>query len=374
MIFSGSLLQSFLFVAFPVLTASVTCTFQKADGDSRTIKIGLLVADNKSLSALHGAELAVRKANRKGGYNGTPFRMVTRSMEGPWGTGSKQAVNLIFDEEVVAILGSHDGRNAHLVEQVSTKSRIVMLSAWASDPTLSQAFVPWYFTCVPNDNQQSLSLIDEVYNVKKISKVATVSGNDYDSEMAVKCYLKNAKAAGKNDVVQFSFNNSTNDFSGLLDQIRKSDVNAIILFGPPSASSAIIRQLRLKKMIQPVFCSLAVLGEKEITNPDLIKDEVNVYSFPVIYPDSSGIRFRNEYQKSYGKLPDIVAAYAYDGMNLLIDAIRSGGTERENLQKAISNIHFTGVTGLIEFDARGNRKGVSHLKEIKKENTGSVEK
>ena len=46
-------------------------------------------------------------------------------------------------------MGSHDGRNAHLVEQVATKSQVVFLSAWASDPTLSQAFVPWFFSCVP---------------------------------------------------------------------------------------------------------------------------------------------------------------------------------------------------------------------------------
>ena len=84
-------------------------------------------------------------------------------MEGPWGTGSKQAVNLVFDEEVVAMLGSHDGRNAHLVEQVSAKSRVVFLSAWSGDPTLAQAFVPWFFNCVPNDLQQADVLIEEIY-------------------------------------------------------------------------------------------------------------------------------------------------------------------------------------------------------------------
>ncbi len=83
-------------------------------------------------------------------------------MEGPWGTGSKQAVELIFDEEVWAILGSHDGRNAHLVEQVSAKSRVVFMSAWSGDPTLSQAFVPWFFNCVFNDLQVSDVLIDEI--------------------------------------------------------------------------------------------------------------------------------------------------------------------------------------------------------------------
>jgi branched-chain amino acid transport system substrate-binding protein len=155
---------------------------QNPEGPDETVKIGLLIPDNKSLAARHGAEMAIRKANEKGGFNGCPFQLVTRSMEGPWGTGSKEAVNLIFEEEVWAIMGSHDGRNAHLVEQVAAKACIVFLSAWASDPTLSQAFVPWYFSCVPNDLQQATALIEEIYNKRKINKIAAVSDNGYDSK------------------------------------------------------------------------------------------------------------------------------------------------------------------------------------------------
>ncbi len=110
-----------------------------------SIRIGLLIPDQQTLSAKHGAELAIRRANDKGGYSGKNFKLITRSVEGPWGAGSKESVNLVFEDEVVAILGSLDGRNAHLAEQVATKAHIVFLSTRATDPSLSQAFVPWYF-------------------------------------------------------------------------------------------------------------------------------------------------------------------------------------------------------------------------------------
>ncbi len=74
---------------------------------------------------------------------------------------------MVFEDEVVAIMGSLDGRNAHLAEQVATKTRIAFLSSWATDMTLSQAFVPWYFRCIPNDQQQASSLIEEIYLQKK---------------------------------------------------------------------------------------------------------------------------------------------------------------------------------------------------------------
>ncbi|NQU79931.1 MAG: hypothetical protein HQ543_00240 [Bacteroidetes bacterium] len=124
-----------------------------------TIKIGLLIPDKEALAAKHSAELAIRKANSRGGYSGLPFQLVVRSTEGLWGNGSKDSVSLVFDDEVVAIMGSLDGRNAHLAEQVATKTRLIFLSSWATDMTLSKALVPWYFRCLPNDKQQAISLI-----------------------------------------------------------------------------------------------------------------------------------------------------------------------------------------------------------------------
>ena len=170
-----------------------------------TISIGLLIQDNNSVAARQAAELAVLRANEKGGVNGVPVHLVVRSMEGPWGTGSKQAVSMIFDENVVAILGSHDGRNAHLVEQVSAKSRVSFFSAWTGDPTLAQAFVPWFFNCVYNDIQQSEALIEEIYNKRKLGKIAVISDNGYDSGSMLKNFLEKLESEGKPEPIQLIY-------------------------------------------------------------------------------------------------------------------------------------------------------------------------
>ena len=81
---------------------------------------------------------------------------------------------------------------------------------------------------------------------------------------------------------------------------------------------------------------------------------------------SKNMAFRQAYQKNYGRMPGMVAAYAFDGMNLLIEAIRTSGTpEREKIQQALSKIHYEGVTGRIQFDSKGNRAGSVDLKSIK---------
>ncbi len=195
--------HAFIALLLLVLIGTGKTLSQDIENPSLKIKIGLLIQDSSYISVVQGAELAVRNANSKGGLNGRRFLIVVRSMEGPWGTGSKQAVDLIFEEKVWALLGAHDGRNAHLVEQAATKSQVVFVSAWSGDPTLSQAFVPWFFNCVPNDRQQAGSLIEEIYNRRKIIQVAVVYGNDYDSKTALDNFLKQAKMSGKPEPVLF---------------------------------------------------------------------------------------------------------------------------------------------------------------------------
>ena len=330
--------------------------------------------DSSHTSAVQGAELAVRIANKTGGMNGRPFQLVVRSMEGPWGTGSKQAVNLIFEERVWALLGSHDGRNAHLVEQAATKATVVFVSAWAADPTLSQAFVPWFFNCVPNDMQQADALIEEIYNTRKINKTAVISENDYDSKQALKNFLKKTRLEGKADPMELLYENFSENLNGLIDQINKTDIGCIILFCRPLTSLKIIRQIRLRKMDKPVFGSLYILNENELSDPGLQNFNNFMFVASGKWSYSKDSVFIQEYQRAYGNLPGAVAAYAWDGMNLLIEAIRKAGVpDREKIQKSLQNIHYNGVTGLIRFDDKGNRIGNFKVTGIKNRLPAAIE-
>jgi len=349
-------------------------TVQNPSGSEKTVKIGMLIPDKNSIAAKRGAEMAIRKANENGGFNGRHFELVVRSMEGPWGTGSKQAVDLIFEENVCAIMGSPDGRNGHLVEQVTTKARIVFLSTWASDPTLAQAFVPWYFSCVPTDLQQADAFIEEIYNKRKLTKIAAISENDYDSKLALESFVKKTKQAGKIDPLLLFYENSNQDFNVLIDKIRKADIGAIILFGKPSASVRLIQQLKQNKINKTLFGALSLLNEDELADQDLKYYDNVVMVASGNLSGSKALTFREEFRKIYGKQPGAVAAYSFDGMSLLLEAIRKAGIDRIEIQKILTKIHFEGVTGQIRFDDKGKRMGTPDLIEIKKGIPVSVER
>ncbi len=119
-------------------------------------------------------------------------------------------------------------------------------------------------------------------------------------------------------------------------------------------------------MNQPLFGSISLPDENQLSGQEL-DDLDNILLIPSEYwSESKSSAFIREFTKSYGEMPGMVAAYAHDGMNLLIEAIKEAGVpEREKIQKSLGKIHYDGVTGLIRFDERGNREGTLRMTKLK---------
>ncbi len=332
-----------------------------------TVKIGLLIPDKEALAAKHGAELAIRKANEAGGK--WTYQLVVRSTEGPWGAGSKESVSMVFEDEVVAIMGSLDGRNAHLAEQVATKTRIAFLSSWATDMTLSQAFVPWYFRCIPNDHQQATSLVQEIYHKRKINNVATIATEAYDSRHAASTFVKVASSLNIAAPRQFIYGPSGMDLPEILTAVEKHGTGAIVLFGDPEFASEIIPLLKQRGMNQRIFGTLAVADGQKASSPDWNTMEGIILVSPGHWFTAEGKAFQKEFYKTFGYQPGAAAAYAYDGINVIIGVIKRAGTDRDRIIEAfVETNHKSGITGDIQFDVNGNRSGCASLMTIRKGN------
>ena len=105
---------------------------------------------------LHGdlwtaAPLAVEEANRAGGWNGLPFRLLPRWSENVWGSGVSQVARMVYEDRVWAILGSVDGAATHLAEQIVAKARLPLVSPVSTDESVNLAGVPWMFSLAPAD-------------------------------------------------------------------------------------------------------------------------------------------------------------------------------------------------------------------------------
>ncbi len=78
-------------------------------------------------------------------------------------------------------------------------------------------------------------------------------------------------------------------------------------------------------------------------------------------PDSNDPKlkaFQENYQKRFGQKPDVFAAHAYDGMNILIESIQKAGLNRALIRDVLTDMKtfngYKGVTGEVIFDGSWN--------------------
>jgi len=328
---------------------------QPNDPVSESIAIGLLVEDSIMVEGRYGAEFAIEELNRRGGLQGRQLVLAVKSMEGPWGVGSTKTVDLVFEHKVWALVGLVKGRNSHLVEQVAAKTNIPFISAWAADPTLAKAYVPQFFSCVPNSEYQGRALLNHLFEKQGSDNWILVSDDDYDSRIAVKSLINTEEFQKHPASEQFKCS-SPDDFQRLLQGINESNPKALVVYCEPELSLELIRFLRAHGKPQPVYSSLSLLHEQ--TYSRLLSRRVEDLYFldTGSWLTDRNSDFAREFHSRFGRYPGAMAAYAYDAIQILAEALKNSGTDPKKLKHSLSKTSYTGKTGHIKFDRYGNRK------------------
>jgi len=164
---------------------------------------------------------------------------------------------------------------------------------------------------------------------------------------------------------QFLYKISGGNFQEIITEIEKKSIEAILLFGDPAFASEIIPLFQQHKIEKPVFGSLSILDDQKASSPDwsILEDIIMISSDQ--WFTEKGIAFQKEFQKEYGYQPGPVAAYAYDGVSVIIECVKKAGPDRDKIIDAFSKTNYSGITGRIQFDENGNRLGKVGLMRIK---------
>ena len=323
-----------------------------------SVRIGLIVPGAgegvaAGRAALHGARLALDAANRAGGYRGRPFALRVRYDAGAWGTGAQEVVRLVFDDEVRAVVGGLGGRAAHVVEQAIVKRRLAFVTPWASDATLAQANIPWFFRMVPDDDRQAEALVEAVFVRRGLREVVTVADDSYEAKLAEGAFVGAARAAGGRVASRLAFAAGHPSSAPVVERLAEAPPEAVVLFAAPHRAALVVRQLRARGVGAPVH------GPHFLSGPSFTEAAAAAGNVFVVAPeDRSEARaraFSDAYRSTHGEPPPAVAAYTYDAVETVVRAIHAAGLDRAAIRDALAGSDHDGVTGPVRFDARGNR-------------------
>jgi ABC-type branched-subunit amino acid transport system substrate-binding protein len=317
---------------------------------------------------LEGAQLALDEANARGGYKGIPFKLMIHNDIGLWGAAANEIVKM-DDEKVWCWLGSIDDIVSHVAIRATLKLEIPVVCTGDPDPTYTETNIPWCIRIISDDRQSGYQLVNRIYKKDGHSRVAVIRANNRYGRVGLKIFSESSIRVGHPVIIEERFNDGETDFRLQLERIKKTNPDAILIWGNAKESGLILKQIRnlglnqnvygSDRMVNPEFLAIAGTLAEGIITTCQYNPEADIPSLKT---------FKANYIKRFGREPDVFAAHAYDGMNILTEAIEKAGLNRVLIRDLLTDLktfqNYHGVTGSIVFDGTWNDIGSIFMAEV----------
>jgi ABC-type branched-subunit amino acid transport system substrate-binding protein len=245
-----------------------------------------------------------------------------------------------------------------------------MVCTGDSDPTYTETNIPWTIRVISDDRQSSYELINQIYKKDGHSRVAVIRANNRYGRVGIKIFSETAIRVGHPMIIEERFNDGETNFKTQLERITKTSPDAILIWGNAKESALILQQIREMGMKQPVY------GSDRMVSPEFLKIAGNLAEGIITTcqynPNADNPKFKafqSNYLKRFNQEPDVFAAHAYDGMNIIIEAIQKVGLNRVLIRDVLTDLKtfqgYQGITGKIEFDQTWNDIGDIWMAEVR---------
>jgi ABC-type branched-subunit amino acid transport system substrate-binding protein len=301
---------------------------------------------------LAAAQIAVEEENAVGGFPSGKLNLVVRDENGPWGQASMEILKLYDQDHALAILTSANGTSAHLAEQIANKISIPILTL-ASDPSTTQANVPWLFRLGASDEDQARAFCQRIYRDFSFTNVLLIVQTDHDGRVGAAAFEKVAPAYQAAPPQRFEWTDPGSQPESLREILRASSPEAIVVWSDVAAADSLIPLLQAELPTTPVFlCRKAAEFHARRASPG---EQFAIESSAG--KDSAGSKFQQAYLARTGANPSTAAYEFARGVHAIAEGLRANGANRVLLRDYLAHEGRSGDrddSHAAEFDAAGN--------------------
>ncbi len=274
----------------------------------------------------------------------------------------------LMKKQPLAVLGSYGSiyslvANAHL-EAAETPG----IAITNVNPLVTKNH-PYYYRVCFVDSYQGVAMARYVYEELRQKKTGILLPEEDDQAIAMASSFKDkfVELTGDEEAIAVyqKFKTGDKDFSGQLEQIRKSNVRTVFVAGEVTDAAKILRQARKMNLNQVVF-----LGDSDWATDEFMEDAGRFISgnvaFTTLYTEGETVtemsqKFLEAYNKKYGEeeSPQPAVALGFDAYLIARQAIQSAGagcSGRDVWETLAATKNFEGASGKITFDNVGDPK------------------
>lgn len=332
-------------------------------GETVEIKIGHvapLTGGNAHLGKdnENGARLAIEEANAaniKIGGKTAKFVLVAEDDQEDPKVGATVAQKLV-DAKVAGVVGHLNSGTSIPASPIYNQAGIPVISGSATNPKLTEQGFKNQFRDVGRDDQQGPAIATYIAGVRKPKLVAVVDDASAYGEGIANEVEKTLKSVNVQVLPREKGTNKTTDWKAVLTKLRGRNPDAIFYGGMTSTAAPLIKQGRELGM-KAVFSFGDGACEGEMVKLAGEATEGMLCSQAGIPVEAASKKFLEAFKKRYNADPIIYAPFTYDAANLIIEAMKKADSaDPAKYLPELQKIQFTGATGPIAFDDKGDRK------------------
>ena len=308
-----------------------------------------------------GAQLAIEKF--KGGLEKMGFRveLVPFDDQAKPDVGVANAKNIIADKDILAVVGHLNSGVAIPSSEVYKEVNLAMVSPANTNPTVTDRGYKNVFRVCGRDDVQGVVGAEFASVTMKAKSAYVIHDKTTYGQGVAEFFKADAEKKGIK-ILGFEGTEEKSNFDPIITPIKAKNPDLIYFGGIYEQAGPFFKQAR-EKGVKSKF-----LGPDGMDSSDLTKIAgkavVGMYYTSVagpvsVYPQAK--KFAEDYKKKFGKNPEPFAAQAYDSAAIAIKALEAaakGGKAptRDAVTAAVRDVRYTGITGTIEFDAKGDPK------------------
>ena len=306
----------------------------------------------------NGARLAIEEANAAKvqiGGQAVKFTLVAEDDQADPKVGATVAQKLV-DAKVAGVVGHLNSGTSIPASPIYNQAGIPVISGSATNPKLTEQGYKQQFRVVGRDDQQGPAIASYLATERKPKLVAVIDDATAYGEGIANEVEKTLKAQNIKVLPREKGTDKTTDWKAVLTKIRGRNPDAIFYGGMDATGGPLLKQGR-ELGIKAVF----TFGDGACTDKmkELAGDAAEglLCSQAGIPPQAASKKFLDAYKKKFNQDPILYAPFTYDAANLLIEAMKKANSaDPKAYLPELQKISFSGATGSIGFDDKGDRK------------------
>ena len=306
----------------------------------------------------NGARLAVEQANEakiKIDGKDTKFVFFAEDDQADPKVGTTVAQKLV-DAKVAGVVGHLNSGTSIPASDIYNKAGTPVVSGSATNPKLTEQGFKVQFRVVGRDDQQGPAIASYLAATRKPKLVAVIDDATAYGEGIANEVEKTLKAAHIKVLPREKGNDKTTDWKAILTKLKGKNPDAVFYGGMDATGGPLLKQGR-ELGVKAVFSFGDGACTDEMTKLAGAAADGLLCSQAGIPPQAADKKFTEAYKKRFNADPILYAPFTYDGANLLIEAMKKANSaDPAKYLPELAKIDFTGATGKIAFDAKGDRK------------------